>query len=118
MQIGEEEELYFYELLGGADSGERPPPEAVPETLRPERGLAVTAGVEAYVRDLRRAVEQRESAVDSVLSGVTARRKRVEALDGDVDPAEAEELVRTLRDLSAYLREGDETALARAQKRV
>jgi hypothetical protein len=52
-----------------------------------------------------------------VLSGVTARRKRIEALDGAVDPAEAEQLVRAVRDLSAFVREGDETALARADQR-
>jgi len=118
MQVDEPERRYFYDLLQGADRNERPAPEDVPGTLHPERGLAVAASVERYMNDLRRVHEDREAAVDSVLSGVTARRKRIEALDGDVDPTEAERLVSTLRDLSAYLLEGDETALARAQERL
>jgi uncharacterized Zn finger protein (UPF0148 family) len=118
MQIEDGERLYFYELLRGADGGDRPGPDDVPETLSPERGLAVAASVEGYLRDLRRTIDERDGDVDTVLSGVTARRKRIEALDGDVDPAEAERLVRTVRDLSAYLREDDEAALARGLERL
>ena len=118
MQVDDGERLYFYELLRGADQGERPAPADVPRTFHPERGLAVAAGVEHYVRDLRRVYEDRDPAVDSVLSAVTARRKRIEALDGDVDPTEAESLVLAVQDLSASLREDDEAALARAQERM
>jgi len=117
MHIEDGERLYFYDLLRGAAEGDRPAPEDVPETFWPERALAVAASTELYVRDIRRVYEEREQAVDSVLSSVTGRRKRIEALDGSVEPAEADRLVRTLRDLAAYLREGDETALARAQER-
>jgi hypothetical protein len=90
----------------------------VPESLRAERALAAAAAVETYLTDLRRVREDREESVDRVLSAVTARRKRIEALDGDVEPAEAETLVRAVQDLSAYLREDDETALARALDRI
>jgi hypothetical protein len=117
MQIADEEELYLLELLRSVDEGDRPAPEDVPETLAPERGLAVTASADAYLTDFRRAVPERERRVDSVLSSVRTHRKRIEALDGDVDPAEAEQLVRTVRDLSAYVREDDETALSRALER-
>jgi hypothetical protein len=118
MTIDDEEKRYVLSLLNGADSGERPGPAEVPETLYPERGLAVAAAVETYLGDLRRVLDDdREPAVVRVLSGVTARRKRIEALDGAVDPAEAEQLVRAVRDLSAFVREGDETALARADQR-
>jgi uncharacterized Zn finger protein (UPF0148 family) len=121
MQVEDDERLYFYKLLRGADQGDRPGPKEVPETLHPERGLAAAASVEQYVRDIRRVRENsdsREHAVDRVLSGVTARRKRIEALDGDVDPADAETLVAALRDLSAYLCDDDKTALARAGERL
>jgi uncharacterized Zn finger protein (UPF0148 family) len=118
MQIEDGERLYFYELLRRADSGDRPGPDDVPETLYPERGLAVAASVESYLRDLRRTIDERDRDVDTVLSEVTARRKRIEALDGDVDPVEAERLVRTVRDLSTSLREDDETALARGLERL
>ncbi len=118
MQVSDEESLYFFELLQGADQNERPPPDAVPETLFPERGLAVAATVDSYTTDIRRVFEERERAVDRALSSVTAHRKRIEALDGDVPPAEAERLVRALRDLSEYLRTGEETALARVGDRL
>jgi len=118
MTVDDEEKRYVLSLLNGADSGERPGPAEVPETLYPERGLAVAAAVETYLGDLRRVLDDdREPAVVRVLSEVTARRKRIEALDGAVDPAEAEQLVRAVRDLSAFVREGDETALARADQR-
>jgi uncharacterized Zn finger protein (UPF0148 family) len=118
LTVDDEEELYFLSLLNGAERGDRPEPTAVPETFHPERGLAVTAAVESYLGDLRRVLgDDREPAVVRVLSGVTARRKRIEALDGAVDPAEAEQLVGAVRDLSAFVREGDEAALARADER-
>ncbi len=118
MAVSDAEELYVLELLRIADSGERPDPEEVPDSLRAERGLAVTASVDGYLTDLRRWLDDREPPVDSVLSSVTTHRKRIEALDGDVDPAESERLLLTVQDLSAYLREGDEMALARAQERL
>jgi len=117
MQIDEREELYFYELLRGAAEDDRPEPGEVPEAFWPERALAITASTEQYVRDLRQVYEEREPAVDSVLSAVTGRRKRIEALDGAVEPDEPERLVRALRELTAYVTAGDEEALARAQDR-
>lgn len=118
MHLDTAEELYFLEVLRGAAQGDRPEPEAVPESLRAERALAAAAAVDGYLTDLRRVLADREPEVDSILSAVTARRKRIEALDGEVDPAEAERLVLAVQDLSAYLREGDETALARALDRI
>jgi uncharacterized Zn finger protein (UPF0148 family) len=118
MRVSDGEELYFLSLLRGADRGERPPPADVPDALRADRGLAVAATTDAYVSDVRRVVDEPEAPVAEVLSTLRARRKRVEALDGDVRPAEAERLVRVLRALSAYLRQGDEGALARARERL
>lgn len=114
LDISTDEELYFLSLLRGVADGERPPPSEVPETLRPERGLAATAAVDAYLTDLRRLYEDREAPVDGVLSWVTTQRKRIEALDGDVEPVEADRLARTVQDLGTYLRTDDESALARA----
>jgi hypothetical protein len=118
MRVGDEEELYLLSLLRGGADGERPAPAEVPESLRSERGLAIAAAADAYVSDLRRLYDEPEPAVAEVLSSVRARRKRIEALDGDVDPTEAEAVVRALQDLGEYLRTGEETALARATDRV
>jgi uncharacterized Zn finger protein (UPF0148 family) len=112
------QKAYFLELLRGADRGERPGPKAVPQLFYPERGLAVAASIDIYTTEIRRWREERTARVDQLLSTVRARRKRIEALDGDVDPADAERLVRTVRDLSRYLRVGDEDSLARAQERL
>ena len=118
MQVSDEETLYFFELLRGADQNERPPPDAVPETLYPERGLAVASAVDSYTTDIRRLFEERERETDRVLSSVRSHRKRIEALDGEIQPVEAERLVGAVRDLSEYLRTGDETALARAGNKL
>jgi predicted RNA-binding Zn-ribbon protein involved in translation (DUF1610 family) len=117
LSISETEEAYFLQLLQTADRDERPAPAAVPDSLRAERGRAIAASVDTYLTDLRRVTEERDPAVDGVLSTITARRKRIEALDGDLDPAETERLVSAVRDLYSYLTTGDETALARATER-
>ncbi|MEF8853932.1 MAG: TFIIB-type zinc ribbon-containing protein [Haloarculaceae archaeon] len=116
--LAEEEELYYLSLLHGADRGGRPEPDAVPESIRDDRGRAVARGVGAYRSDLRRAVEDPEPAVSRTLSSLSAHRKRVDALDGDVPPREAEILVAVARDVGGYLRGEDETALARAGDRL
>lgn len=118
MDVTDEEELYFLSLLRGADTGERPPPDAVPEPFHPERGLAVAATVERYLSDVRRVRDGEHPELDRALSTITARRKRIEALDGAVTPAESEQLVHAVRDVEEYLIEGDETALARALERL
>ena len=118
LRIDDGEQLYFLSLLRGGADGERPAPADVPDSLRAERGLAVAAAADAYVSDIRQLHEDPEPAVADVLSAVRARRKRIEALDGDVDPAEAEAVVRALRDLGEFFRTGEETALARAGERL
>ncbi len=116
MRVDDAERLYFLSLLRGAGDGRRPPPAEVPEGLWAERGLAVAAAADAYLSDLRRVRAEPGPDLAPVLSTLRARRKRVEALDGDVDPAEAERLVRALRGVAAYVREDDETALVRARE--
>ncbi len=118
LRIAEEDRRYFLSLLGGAEDGERPPPEEVPEGFRADRGLAVAAATDAYVSDLRRVLAEPGPDLAAVLSALRARRKRLEALDGDVDPVEAERLVHACRDIGTAVRESDEAALARAQQRL
>ncbi len=118
MRVDDAEELYLLELLRTADSSERPAPREVPASLRVQRGLAVAAAADAHASDIRSLYDEPGREVSQVLSGVRAERKRVEALDGDVDPDRAERVVRALRELHAFLEMDDETALVRAQERV
>jgi uncharacterized Zn finger protein (UPF0148 family) len=118
MRPDEEMRLYFLSLLRAGPDGQRPPPAEVPEGLRAERGLAVAASVDAYVSDLRRVLDEPGEELAGVLSAARAQRKRIEALDGEVDLRDAERLVEVMRDVYAYLVEGDETALALARDRL
>lgn len=109
------EELYFLDLLRGADEGERPPADEVPDSLRKPHGLAMASAVGDYQRDLRAYLDDRPDEQASSLSGrIRDHRKRIEALDGDVSPKDADRLLRATRDLGTYLRRDDESALVTA----
>jgi len=117
----EDARLYLLELIGGADAGERPPPGDVPASMAAARGLAVATAVGAYRRELTTHLDDRDRAepdARTALGRLRDRIRRVEALDGYVDPADAERLVRAARDVGAYLRTGDAAALARASDRL
>jgi hypothetical protein len=115
LQPADDEELYFFDLLRGADDGERPSPAEVPDGLRSPYGLAMMAAVEAYQRDLREYLEDDPDPEARTLSGrIRDHRKRIEALDGDVSPKDADRLVHATRDLGRYLGEGDESSLVTA----
>jgi hypothetical protein len=136
LQLDDDEELYFLDLLRGADGAsgadgtdQRPAPNEVPESMYPIRGLAYADAVGEYRREMvdwaddtevgdstddeSGVGEQAESALESLREHV----KRVQALDGDVDPETAELLVEAARDVGRYLREGDDEALASARER-
>lgn len=111
----EAEELYFLDLLGGADEGDRPPADEVPDAFRSAYGLAMADAVGDYQRDLRTYLDAHPHPEARSVSGrVRDHRKRVEALDGDVDPRDAERLVRAARDLGKYVITGEESALVTA----
>lgn len=119
---GDEEESYLLSLLQGADRGERPPPTEVPRGMWGARGLASAAAIEAYRRDLRRWLDERQGTerteTDGFLGRVADHRRRIEALDGEVEPEVGDRLVEAVRDLARYLTEADETALLRAEERL
>lgn len=118
-----DEEAYVLALLRGADAGERPDPDDVPETFHPERGLAIAAAIDAYMDDLRRVRDETQrfdngAELDRAISVVRTHRKRIEALDGNIDPTVAEQLLRAARDIGRSVREGDENALGRVFERL
>ena len=115
------EGIYLLSLLRGADSGERPGSGEVPRSMRVARGLAVASAVDAYRKDAVRWLDdgdREEPAVRRVLGHLTDHVKRIRALDGEVDPDDADRLVEAAREVGHYLREGDEVALARAEERL
>ncbi len=114
------EELYLLSLVRGADRGERPSAEDVPVSMHYARGLASASAIEAFRRDLRQWIDEQEGPpeVEEHLGRIGDHRRRIEALDGEVDPATGDRLVEAVRDLTRYLTEADETALLRADQRL
>jgi len=119
MRLTDDEEYYFLELLRGADAGDRPPADEVPESMRAVRGLAYARAVDAYRSDLRRYLDEHpDDTVRSLLTTLRDHQKRTEALDGDVSARTAGELVYVAQALGRALADDDETALAEAQRRL
>ncbi|MFB6311067.1 MAG: TFIIB-type zinc ribbon-containing protein [Salinirussus sp.] len=109
---------YLIALLRAPLEDDRPGPATVPEGLTSARGLAVCSAVDDYLSDLRRVVDTAAEPLARPTSRLRAHRKRIEALDGDVDPRVAERLVGATRDLYAFLERDDEAALARIDERL
>lgn len=116
LRVDDDEEYYLLDLLRGADHGERPSPDRVPDSLRAARGLACADAVEAYRSDLRAYLdEQPDPLVGDVLGPLGDHVRRVKALDGDVPAERAERLVTVARGAGRYLAEDDESALLEAE---
>ncbi|MFB6296322.1 MAG: TFIIB-type zinc ribbon-containing protein [Halobacteriales archaeon] len=109
-------EAHFLALLAGAPAGDRP--EDVPEELRAPHGLAIADVVTRYRDDVTAWLEENPREVDLPLEALRDHGRRIEALDGDVPTTEAEGLLRAAREVGAYLREDDESALVRARDRL
>lgn len=122
----EDERIYLLSLLAGADAGDRPDADRVPESLRSARGLAYATAVRDYRRELRDWLAERGDddrartvpAVRGALDGVDGVVTRHRALQGDVAPGDADALVAAVRDVARAVRDGDEDALATARERV
>lgn len=120
MDLDDDEEWYFLELLRGADTGEFPTAEEIPDAMHPIRGLAYGDAVREYRREMVDWADEQGHGPEgrSVLETLGSHVKRVRALDGDVAPGTAELLVAAARDVSRYLRENDADALASARERL
>lgn len=115
----ESEEAYVLALLQGADFGERPAPDEVPDSMRAARGLAAAEAVETYLREVRTVLgDVDRPAVRPLLEAVDDHVRRVQALDGDVPVAEADRLVSTMRDIGQALMTDEESGLATARDRL
>jgi uncharacterized Zn finger protein (UPF0148 family) len=115
----DDDEQYLLALLRGAEDGERPPPEAVSAAWAEARGLAYANAVDDYRRDLLEWLDDHpDPEARRTLGTVHERVKRIQALQGDVSPTEAESLVRATREVGTYLRDGEESSLASARERL
>ncbi len=113
----DEEQLYVLALLGL----DRPPAEHVPRSLAVARGLAAARAVDAYrtdALDWLDTTEDQYPEVRTAFGRLDDHVRRIEALDGDVPPMDADRLTEAARDLGRYMREDDEVALVRAQDRL
>lgn len=118
MQVDDEARTYLLTVIRAPLEDKRPDPGNVASSLAPARGLAVCRAVDAYVSDLRLVYDEPDRPLARSLSTIRTRRKRIEALDGDVEPRNAERLVDAARDVYAYLVRDDEAALARIDERL
>ncbi|WP_430505521.1 DUF7117 family protein [Haloparvum sp. PAK95] len=110
---------YFLSLLSGADDGDRPAPAAVPSNMRPARGQGYANAVADYRDDVLTYLDDHpDEDAREVLGSLRERVKRVESLQGDVDPAAVEDLVTAANEVGRYLREDDAAALTSARGRV
>jgi len=108
-------ERHFLALLQGAEDGERP--DDVPTAVRSARGLAAASAVSEYRGEAATWLDDLTAPPESraVIERLGDHATRIEALDGDVAPADADRLVAAARDLGLYLREEDPAALESAR---
>ena len=118
LRVGDDERRYVLALLNGAADGERPAPDEVPQSLWAARGLAAAAAVDAYRTDLREHCDGELPAPERGLAErVREHSRRLEALDGAVEPADSERLVAAVRAVGDAIR-GDESGVERARTRL
>lgn len=112
-------EYYVLSLLRGAEDGERPDPETVPPSMREARGVGYAEAVATYRRDLTDWLDDHpDQAARRTLGTLREQLKRIQALQGDVDPSTAEQLVDVAREIGSYLETGEQAELASARDRL
>ena len=79
---------YLLALLAGVETGDRPPTDAVPPSLREARGMAAASAVEAYRSDLLTFLDELADAPDDGANGANEAAGANEA-DGADDAAPA-----------------------------
>lgn len=115
----EAEELYMLGLLKGIPDTEWPPGDELPESLNPARGMAVVESVDVYRSELRTwLADHPDAEASKTLGTLRDQLKRAEALQGEIDPDTAVEMVTATREISRYLRTEDSDALVSARDRL
>ncbi len=113
LKTTDDEEMYFFSLLRGADVGERPAPADVPKSLREVRGLADAESLREYHKEMGEWVREHDVNREGrdTLETLGEHVRRARALEGAIDIETASALVSSARDLARYFREDDEDAL-------
>lgn len=115
----DDDRLYVLTLIREAEDGERPASDAVPPSFHEARGLGYANAIRDYRQDLLTWLEEHpDEEARRVLGTLHEHVKRVRALEGDVPPTTAEELVRATRSITTYLHEDEHQALASAKDRL
>lgn len=115
LEPDEAAERYFLALL--AEDGD--PPGTVPAALRSAHGLAAAGATDAYVADLRRWLDEHPDPVArDRLERLRNQVRRVNALNGDIAPDEADRLLEATRSLGEALRTGDDEAYDLVDERL
>lgn len=119
-QPSDAESLYFLALLRDADQGDRPAAAEVPQSFREARGIATANAVRAYRRDVRTWMDAGTAVPDGArdcLERLSDHETRLRLLEGDIDPAVADQLLEATRHVTNGLR-GDRLALEQAQNEL
>ncbi|QZX99491.1 DUF7117 family protein [Halobaculum rubrum] len=117
--VTDDEEWYVTALLRATGTGERPSASEVPPRMHEARGLAAAEAVLEYRTDVAKYLDDHtDPEASRTLGAIRDRAKRIDALDGDVTPAEADALVDAAVELGRYLIAGDMEALASARERL
>ncbi len=112
----EDVEAHLLALISGAPDGEQP--DTVPEQLWGPYGLAVADVVDRYRGEIVDWLGDHDRQPLPVLETLRDRVKRIEALEGEVPPAETDALLTAAREVGTHLRENDDAALTRATERL
>ncbi|WP_049970011.1 DUF7117 family protein [Haladaptatus cibarius] len=117
LEISDDEELYFFSLLRGADDGERPSTMDVPDSLHEVRGLADAEALQDYHDEMSDWAREHDVGREgrNTLETLGEHVRRARALEGGLDIDTADALVSSTCELASYLREGDEDALVRTR---
>ena len=113
---GDDAETHFLALLSGAPDGQRP--EDVPGVLRGAYGLALADVVDQYRSETVAWLEDRDRSTVATLEILGDHATRIESLDGEVPPEDADALLAAARGIGDFLRDDDEAALASAVERL
>lgn len=119
LELDSTEEAYLLGLLDGPPD-DRPAPAEIPERLRPGRALGVASAVRDYRDDVRSWLEGQPDDADrrELLETLSEHRKRVHALDGDVPPSTADDLLEATRAVGRYCRDGNDASLEAARNAI